>query len=278
MRLLYPASLLNPRKVDEHFSGEAARLGQTALYDSTENRVRGEVDTPVIYRGWILSPEDYRLMESAVESRGATMLTPTCDYIKNQHMEKWYEYFEDFTAPAWSFPTDATAEEIRKTLPENSYVLRDSSKSAKEYWLEACFVPDLESVDRVVTRFREITGDVTGLLIFREFTDLHDREVRLWWSDSECSVREWHPSVGDPTPRNDTDREIASDISSLTDKLDEFIRRVTPAVESFNTRLFTMDVTLNEGQYQIVEIGDGQVSEPHNEDTIQTVLCSLDRD
>lgn len=84
--------------------------------------------------------------------------------------------------------------------------------------------------------------------------------------------------MGDPTPRNDTDRKIASDISSLTDKLDEFVRRVTPAVESFNTRLFTMDVTLNEGQYQIVEIGDGQVSEPHNEDTIQTVLCSLDRD
>jgi hypothetical protein len=93
MMLLLPADVLRPRRVDEHFAGEAqaARaLGwPVALVDhdalSSGSDCAGAVarvpgDEVAIYRGWMLSSRAYDGLATALAARGTRLYTDAKQY------------------------------------------------------------------------------------------------------------------------------------------------------------------------------------------------------
>ena len=138
-------------------------------------------------------------------------------------------------------------------------VVKDFVKSRKHEWAEACFIPsaaDRGAVERVVGRFLELQGDdLAGGLVFREFVEfepvgIHPRsgmplteEYRAFWLDGVPVF--WAPYWAE------------GDYRASEPPIGQFAG-VAAAVRS---RFFTMDLARRrDGDWMIVELGDGQVS------------------
>ena len=132
-------------------------------------------------------------------------------------------------------------------------------KSQKHAWSEACFIAsaaDGEAVRRVVTRFVELQGaGLVGGLVFREFVELKPltthsksgmpltKEFRVFFLDGRPLLTAAYWEEGeyrDELPPSDLFLDVAARVES---------------------RFFTMDVARRtDGQWIIMELGDGQVS------------------
>jgi hypothetical protein len=142
---------------------------------------------------------------------------------------------------------------VRRTLA-NYFV-----KSRKHEWTDACFIPsaaDRSAVERVVNRFLELQGEeLAGGLVFREFIEFrpvgtHSRsrkpvteEYRIFWLDGSPVF--WSPYWKE------------GDYDVTEPPIDQF----AGTASAVRSRFFTMDVARRpDGEWMIVELGDGQVS------------------
>ena len=158
MMLLLPADVLRPRRVDEHFAGEAeaARaLGwPVALVD--HDAVAGGSDCAAavarvpgnevaIYRGWMLSSRAYGGLAAALAARGTRLYTDAEQYRRGHELPGWYAALSAFTpASAWTAGAGRDGfDAARCALGSGPAVVRDYSKSMKHYWHEATYIPDL---------------------------------------------------------------------------------------------------------------------------------------
>ena len=138
-------------------------------------------------------------------------------------------------------------------------VVKDFVKSRKHEWAEACFIPsaaDREAVERVVGRFLELQGeDLAEGLVFREYVEfepvgVHPRsgmplteEYRIFWLDGVPVF--WSPYWDEGDYRGS----------------EPPIERFAGVAAAVRSRFFTMDVARRrDGDWMIVELGDGQVS------------------
>jgi hypothetical protein len=146
-----------------------------------------------------------------------------------------------------------------KVFGKKPIIVKDYVKSRKHEWLEACFIPsavDTQQAEKVIRRFMELQGnDLNEGLVFREFVEFQPigqhsrssmpltREFRFFFVDGKLLLASEYWEEGDYSsvkPPTHLFADIAANIKS---------------------RFFTMDVAqqLN-GEWLIVELGDGQVS------------------
>ncbi|HVY26143.1 MAG TPA: ATP-grasp domain-containing protein [Polyangiaceae bacterium] len=275
--ILFPSEPFSPRSVDPDFEHELAAARQsglsTALVDHTRvlqgaaaEAVARTPDGPAaaIYRGWMLTPDQYRSMHGALSARGITLInTPeayrTCHYLPDS-----YPFIENRTPRSVWVPVRGSVDfdALRQALAPFHHaplVVKDYVKSQKHYWTEACFIPaadDPAAVERVVKRFLELQGeDLNEGLVFREFVPLkivgeHPKsrlplaaEFRTFWLDGELILA--HRYWGDLTTFS---------ASLPLDELKAIVSRIP-------SRFFTVDVAFrDDGDWTIVELGDGQVA------------------
>jgi hypothetical protein len=108
--LLVPADVLNPRRVDEHFAIEAdaaraagydvALIDHDALVRGGDPRravagVRGS--TTAVYRGWMLSSQQYAAFAAALGDRGVRMRTTADQYRRGHELPGWYPALAELT-------------------------------------------------------------------------------------------------------------------------------------------------------------------------------------
>lgn len=280
LRVLFCADPTSPRRPDPLYEVERAAAGDFGLpcdlidfealvYDGNVDRaVRSvaSVDEPTIgvYRGWMLRPEQYVPLYAALAARGVQLVNAPDAYALCHYLPNWYLELQPWTPKTTWLRTDenVTSEQVASLLRPFGgapVIVKDFVKSQKHHWHEACFVPssaDLASAERVVRRFLELQGpDLNEGLVFREFEELVPlatharsgmpltREYRLFFLDGEPIVSSEYWEEGDydgPAPPLDQFREAAALVQS---------------------RFFTMDVALRtDGQWRIVERGDGQVA------------------
>lgn len=254
MQFLYPSSLLNPRTVDEHFAAEATLFQSVAKYDTTMNFVRGLSSEKVLYRGWMLSKDEYDALEKSVAQAGARLCVSASEYSRNHYFENWYGHFESLTADSYAFSMhdEGVAGFLSQTnVADQQFVIKSSTKSAKEYWDTACFAPSLDALPGVISTFKEIAEPrADENLIVRVFENYVEGEMRLWWWNGDPLVCDRHPQ---------------SAICSWRDYLQvsEFLTRLQTCVQDFGSQFITTDIKLrSDGNFRIIEVGDGQVSEP----------------
>jgi hypothetical protein len=138
-------------------------------------------------------------------------------------------------------------------------IVKDFVKSRKHEWSEACFIPsaaDRGAVGRVVGRLLELQGEeLNEGLVFREYVEfepvgVHSKsgmplmeEYRVFWLDGEPIF--WAPYWAEGEYR----------VSRPP------IERFVGVAAAVRSRFFTIDLARRrDGDWMIVELGDGQVS------------------
>ncbi len=219
-----------------------------------------------IYRGWMLSPTHYQALYDALLRRGIKLINDPASYKHCHYLPQWLPLFEKETPhSAWLDKESFGAELIGSVMQLLSVfagkpvIVKDYVKSEKHHWVDACFIPDSsdrERVERVVSRFLELRGDdLEGGLVFRRFVNFKalathsksgmplTKEFRLFVLNGQ--IVHWFKYWEE------------GDYGHLLPPLAQFANLVTKPKSHF----FTMDVAQAEdGQWFVVELGDGQVA------------------
>ncbi|MFP2925046.1 ATP-grasp domain-containing protein [Pyxidicoccus sp. 3LG] len=280
MRILFPSDSLSPRNVDDAFAAEAeaaracgwerglvsyeALTQGGSLEDLLVGVPRGGVPEKVVYRGWMLRPEQYLRMNEALQKQGLVLVTSPEAYAHGHHLPGWYDAVKAWTPRSvWTRAVGAGAEDEWMRLLEGwgdrPVLVKDFVKSRKHEWAEACFIPsarDRAAVSRVTRRFLELQGeDLNEGLVFREYVELVPLEA--------------HPRSGMPRVREFRVFVLGGRPLLVTPYWDDVDgMEAGPVVEAFaeafahvRSPFFTADVAQRkDGTWTLIEIGDGQVS------------------
>ena len=242
MRILFPLNPLDQSEPDEPYVDEWSALLDAGFscslfdFDEIEHRFRPKPairpGERILYRGWMLNLSRYASLAEQIRTSGGVPVTSEADYAMGHHLPNWYPYCSEFT-PQTIF-VDHSDEVERKVaqLGWQSYFVKDFVKSN---------TGDLASIAHSVAEIRAIAeqirlyrGEIEGGLAIREVERLRpDTESRHFVVNGQAH------SLEGPVP----------DVVSAC-------AEVVPAT------FYSIDTALNEaGQYRIVELGDGQVSD-----------------
>ena len=114
----------------------------------------------ILYRGWLISEDDYGLLEDGLTAKGYQMVSGVHEYRETLLLPNYYELIEDLTPPAlWTDEPDIDeAWELALQLGSGPWIIKDHIKSAKEAWLEACYIPagaDFDHFKQVCEELRD---------------------------------------------------------------------------------------------------------------------------
>lgn len=97
-----------------------------------------------LYRGWMLSEEEYTALYEAIQDRGEDMVVDPESFAEATYIPNYVPLLGDRTAPTrWTEGEDIReAWELALELGPPPWIVKDHVKSAKELWHRACFVPE----------------------------------------------------------------------------------------------------------------------------------------
>lgn len=259
--ILFPCSFFSMKEVDECYQKEyeaalAVEGFDIIFYNYDEfvsegilrlNRVPEE-PMNVIYRGWMLKPEQYKDFYEKLKLKNINLIT----------LPGQYSYYHDFsnsyqdiskTPDALFFPEGETVElkAIKKRM--SRFMLKDYVKSVKETDFPKFFNADdltQEELDSWILKFKEHRGKLfTGGICAKEYVDLKKYEGR---------TNEWRVFYIKEQPiicANSGQSLIAPKVPI------ELVQKYATPISSF----YTIDYAeLEDGSWKVLETGDGQVS------------------
>lgn len=249
--LLVPALPFSKTEVDPQFERDVQvvtglgwsviRLDFEQLLDNKKVVIYGKqsaVISPVLYRGWMLSVDDYRVLYEAVADIGLELVTSPEQYANGHTLPGWYQLFEDFTPRSWH------GQDLENA--EYPAIVKDYVKSAKHLWDEACYIPDEVNKDKVINRFKQERGDqFEGGLVLREYVpDLTGVEARTWWWEGQLILITHHPDSPD---------ELVAEVPT---------EDIADAVQQLDAVFVSVDFAeRDDGSWVVIEVGDGGVSD-----------------
>ena len=283
MRIIYCDSVLDRKIIDPDYEEEkksALKAGFDFSLVSYEELTDGNISstlkyvkapekmTPGIYRGWMLTPDQYAVLYKGLLTKNIHLINNPTEYQHCHYLPDSYHKIKAKT-PKSIWTTNYDEATIRKLISEfgnSSIIVKDFVKSEKHYWEEACFIPDAADFDQVksvVGAFLELRGSSLNKgLVFRKFEELEfltehsksgmplTKEFRIFFAHKKIvKVFDYwdEGEYGDTRP-----------------ELEEFID-IAREIES---NFFTMDIAKKKnGGWIIMELGDGQVAGlPENAD------------
>ncbi len=270
MKILFP---LNPRMrklpeplFEEEFDAAKSLNFECLLFDE-DALIAGDCEAAlqgiksgsdgVLYRGWILTEERYRVFERALGERGYRMIGTSAEYAQVSYFPNYYPKIKDFSPPAvWTEAADPFAAwSASRKLGDGPFVIKDHIKSAKHRWNDACFIPKGASREQFETIAKNLFEE-QGNSFFRGFvikeyvplkrvgTELHEyprcEEYRLFfWRRRLLAVTHYHRKSEQPFD------------------IEPFIG----VANRFDAPFFSMDIACDQaGRWWIVDMGAGQVS------------------
>jgi len=243
MHLLYPCDPFDRRQPDEDYRDEFAAVraaGLRCALFSFEDFQSGAfkmlpstaLQGDVVYRGWMLAPEDYERLCHAVEASGARMRASPHAYKRCHYLPEWYDACREFT-------------------PHTVFCTQDDDFAARlgDVGWTACFVKDFvkslttfrgsvarsaAEVSEIVDLMARYRGRIEGGICLREFEDLvTDTEERYFVIDGRAHARD-------------------GDVPAI---VHDIARRI-------NSPFFSVDIVRDSaGRLRLIELGDGQVSD-----------------
>lgn len=297
--LLFPAQPFAERVPDEAYADEVAAVQRsglpTALLDvetllegNPRRAVRGvkaaEALAPAIYRGWMLRPEVYAALYGALLDKNWQLINTPAQYRHTHFLPESYPLIAAHSPLTRWLPAQMAAEvdpaalaDLLASFGARAVIVKDYVKSRKHEWHDACYIPaasDTGAALKVIQTFLERQGsEFQGGVVLREFEAFvplaqHSRsgmpltrEYRLFFADGQVISADQYWEEGDypsePVP------------------LEQF-EALGGRIES---RFFTMDIAQRtDGQWRIMELGDGQVAglpERAGRDTFYAALGKL---
>jgi hypothetical protein len=163
LHLLNPANPLRRSEPDELYAEEyaaAVELGfQASLFPFEEFltgdfRVRPSLrpGQRILYRGWMLTPQQYSRLHADIVATGAAMVTSPEQYERSHHLPKWYAQLREFTPETCFFQeSDDVATRLRE-LSWKGCFLKDYVKSLSIE--DGSMVRDLGRIPEVIAKMR----------------------------------------------------------------------------------------------------------------------------
>jgi len=266
---LFPADPLSGRslRVDDHFAEEyaaASKVASVGLLDSyTLGDSRPRVVIPegsharVIYRGWMLSEEEYAALRRGLGDRGYNLRTTLPAYLETHSIEGWAEPFAGLTPATGIFdPSTMDASEAvalaESVAPEGSYFLKGVSKSDPEF-------SRAQGADELLDRLAslgESLGETERIAIRRyEPLDSTVAELRSWWVLGSLFGVDLHPNF------TDSEKLHPLRVPQLLKSARAFLSELEDPIYGLESGFLTADIALKaDGSWTLIEIGDGQVS------------------
>ena len=259
--LLYPGSYDDYRIIEDDMREEYNAASDTGLFhiilfnydgwlagDRLKLTNAGEVTDHVIYRGWMLKPEEYLALYKQLESRGITLLTSPDEYDALHMFPNVYPLIRKDTAGMMYFEDGhVDLGKVKTRFPR--FMVKDCVKSVKGTDFPAFFDRSVTQpeFDNRMELFYKYRGDLlTGGICIKEFLDLKrygDRtnEFRVFYAN--------HRVIS--ICRNSLQPEYTNEPP------EELVRKYTylPGV------YYTIDYAeLTDDTWKIIEAGDGGVS------------------
>lgn len=269
---IFCADPLNPGAIEPAYQREAeeahaagftiARLDHDFLdrrIDAAAALRKSRFDEPgrAIYRGWMMSGPAYAALHGELQARSIELQTDPAQYDACHHAPGSYHQLARWMPrTVWveiaSMDVDGAIDDALAPFGNGAVVLKDWVKSqAAGYWHEACFIADAsntEAVHLTVKRFRALQGDsLTGGLVFKQYIPL----MPVGSPALEYRAFIVNCKIAGCWPRSEEAKALGSPPADLLDQ-------VAACVPSpFASADFGRD---EEGQWWLLEVGDGQVS------------------
>ena len=279
MKFLFCENILKPNTVDEAFFGEyinAINNGfEILLYNFEDKSIKNiiinkKIET-IIYRGWMLTPEDYEILYNKLLTKNYKLINNSIEYKNCHYLPESLKYIKNYT-PKTIFQKVECKKSINillenvKIFNGKAIIIKDYVKSEKYYWDTACYIENSNNIKKLsesINNLIELRGNYLNEgIVIREFIELNNiqkhsksniplsEEYRLFFYDNEllCVFNYWE--------------EINYNMERPETKEFEIIGK------TIESNFFTMDIAKNKnGKFIIIELGDGQVSGiPDNED------------
>lgn len=243
MHLLYPSSPLRPRLPDEQYQAEVEAVRNEGLEVSlfsfeafqagafkASPPIPAEAD--VLYRGWMLSKDEYTSLVDAIHGTGGRPWIDTEDYLACHHLPNWYPLLTAFTPETRVYPADCDLARELSALGWSEFFVKDYVKSLKTSAGSRISKPG--DVGRLVAEMRCFRGTIEGGFCVRRVESfVPDTEVRYF-------------------VLNDQPHAVLGEVPAI----------VRQCAASLKRRFFSVDVVRRtDGELRIVEVGDGQVSD-----------------
>ena len=260
-----------------------------------------EEPTPALYRGWMLTSDQYRDLYAALQVCAIDLITTPEEYRKAHEFPGWYADLEGITPKSLVVPKEeitmeavmAQAKALLETS-EHGIIIKDYVKSRKHEWEEACFIPDISKAEVVIANFLERQGDdLQGGVVLREFHPLKSigkhpdsgmpmgEEFRTFWMKGQmAAISEYWPSefyIGEEREHPDEDGttyRVPHAMKTLPDR-----DMLAGMANMVGCPFITIDLAHSEDAgWFVMEIGDGQVSGlPRPKLDAQLLYSRLDR-
>lgn len=242
MQFIFSADPLHPTNVDDYFKPQIVELTNgeyPAVFSLEENKSqRVRAGETVMYRGWMLTEDQYTAMAAQVEARGAMLFTSTEQYLNTHHIPNWYPLLKEFTPDTIWFTNRWLKDggnlvgglKMLKQFGWEKFFLKDYVKSLQT--AGGSVVTDVEEAPNVVELMEKFRGSIEGGVVVRRFETFSDE-------------RRYFVLNGKPSGHRAEDAEA-----------------LLAAAERIDSPFFSVDIAHDEtGRARIVEIGDGQVSD-----------------
>jgi hypothetical protein len=231
---------------------------------------------PAVYRGWMMTPDQYAAFYNGLSALGVCLINQPQEYKYCHYLPEWLPELSKLTPETSILRMKAdeplTREQVAQSLSPfgtDAVIVKDFVKSEKHHWSEACYIPDASDTDQalgVAQRFLQLRGnELQGGLVFRKFMAF--RSIGT------------HPKSRMPLTEEFRVFVLNGKVMIIMNYWDEVeyagvlpdFQMLIPTMADIPSRFFTVDVAcLENGDWMIVELGDGQVAGlPDNSDLKQ---------
>ncbi len=260
--VLFPSDYFNLHKPDENFIKEYRAVSensdiQVLLFSYDEYLNSGTIrlnstsfsDCPVIYRGWMLKPDQYADLYHRLQKLGMKLITSPQDYKRMHTFPEIYPELKNDTAAmlVYNSPMQINYEQIRKTF--RRCMIKDYVKSVKGTDFPKCISTEIgeDEFRSLIRQFISYRGDLyTGGICIKEFLELKryggkTNEYRVFYCNHQAIT----------ISRN----------SGQPEYLPEPPEALINKYSNLNSPFYTVDYAETaDGSWKIIEAGDGQVS------------------
>lgn len=245
MRFLFPSDYFNSKKVDEAYSEEfdcLRNIGfETSVISLEALRAKSSKIFPMpdsgeklIYRGWMINPDEYSLLVNNIRNAGADVLTSQDEYLATHYLPNWYLLLHNLTPETHFLSVDDNLESTLIRLNWSSFFIKDYVKSLKTS--VGAVINEPSAIRTVVAEMQKFRGSIEGGICIRQVEDFILETERRYFVVNGKSF------AASP------DEEIPNIVEECAKRID--------------SKFFSVDVVeRRDGCKRVVEIGDGQVSD-----------------
>lgn len=251
LHFVFPASMLDSKMIDEAFQDQAIALKMagfgTSVYSIENNRIRPIVpaDVTVVYRGWMMSGEEYSLFWNWLTAQGVNrVLTDPDQYLAAHYIPNWYPLISRWTPEVVSFPNSPETPERVYNFALGTFSAKEGLKLQVKDYVKSLktaggsVVTSADEIKDVLANMEKFRGTIEGGVVLRKYEEFFPgSEIRYFVINGKYYAQ-----------------EQSFDLRHMS--LLELIAREIPSP------FYSVDIALRtDGVARIVEIGDGQVSD-----------------